>query len=1234
MAINTKMSVTGVAEYKRAMTTAAASVREYDSELKLCEAQYKRTGDKSQYLIDKSRILNAQLNEQRKAVANAKAGLADVTAQYGENSKQAIEWRTKLNQARTALVNIKTQIDQTDDAMAEMGISTESASNNVEQLGQESTTAGTKVSQLGNRANSTDDKLGTLGTEAESAGEDLEGLGGNAEDAAGQAQALGTKAGTAGNKVSQLGNRVGTADGKLEGLGGEAETAAGNLTSLGENAEGAGEDAQALGTKAGAAGTKVSQLGNRAGATEGKVGELGTEAGAAGEGLGELSDAAGAAADDAQGLGAKAGTAGNKLSQLGNRAGTADDKIGELGTEAGTAGSGLGELGDAASDAAGNAQSLGTKASGAGTKVAALGSKAGSADDQLSTLGEEAATAGGNVDTLSGNAASAASEASKLGTKAGTAGGKVGQLGSKASSAGGDVSSLGDNAEGVKDELSGMADVAEDAGDKARALGTKAKGAGSGVTTLGSRASSTDSKLGALGEEAANTDGDLEALKDESELAGDKLRAMGTKAGTAGAKVGTLGTKADGADDQIKSVGTESGEAAGKADDLAGSASAAGEAIGSINDKLNAQAVIEGLDNITEHMAGAARKAASLAKSLWDMGADAGQWADQLLTESNTYNLDTTTIQQWRYAADQIDTDVTTIFNAKRKFESSGAPDMLASIGVNAYDSSGQLRDWQDLLWDSLAVLGAMDNETERNAAAQEIFGKSYNDMIPLIRAGREAWEESASKATYVSEDQVHALGELDDTINSMNASWETLKTELLTAIAPALQTVAEGLTTIANKVHEFLQTEEGQKAMQGIADSLSGIVETVVNKDTIETALTTITGGIQALTGALSWIGENKETVVGALEALGAAFLGLKVSSGVLEFVKLISAGKGLLNGPGLRNLGSAMGGGSGSGTGTAGAAGAGMNAKVASGALSNAWWSVGVPAAVVAAATLPAVIANQQAVKQRDQERQELEDRSNAAADTIGSDADAMRQAMAVALSGYEGGTDAFGMRRLASLGEVERALTGLKDFDWLADILSPDTWAQLQAIGTEASTLDPYQVTELLQTITNTMADHMETLAAQAETDGLNTGYGLANGIRKASPDAWDAAEALANGVINRLGETLQINSPSRVMAQYGAYTGQGFAEGITGSIAEIQRAASGMAVAAMSGSVTMPRAAAAQAGGQPYSVEALGTALRAALSGVSVTMSGEQVGELVSDTVDREIGRAAYNARYSV
>ena len=86
------------------------------------------------------------------------------------------------------------------------------------------------------------------------------------------------------------------------------------------------------------------------------------------------------------------------------------------------------------------------------------------------------------------------------------------------------------------------------------------------------------------------------------------------------------------------------------------------------------------------------------------------------------------------------------------------------------------------------------------------------------------------------------------------------------------------------------------------------------------------------------------------------------------------------------------------------------------------------------------------------------------------------------------------------------------------------------------------------------------------------------------------------------------------------------------GIDQSLGQIRQAASGMAAAAITGTAYAPRPAAAGGGGQPYSVEALGTALRSALSGIAVTMSGEQVGELVSETVDREIGRAAYNARY--
>ena len=156
----------------------------------------------------------------------------------------------------------------------------------------------------------------------------------------------------------------------------------------------------------------------------------------------------------------------------------------------------------------------------------------------------------------------------------------------------------------------------------------------------------------------------------------------------------------------------------------------------------------------------------------------------------------------------------------------------------------------------------------------------------------------------------------------------------------------------------------------------------------------------------------------------------------------------------------------------------------------------------------------------------------------------------------------------------------------------------------------------------------------LPDQAKQDGINTSTGLANGIILASPKAIEAADALAQAIRDRIESALDIHSPSRVMEQLGAYTSQGFAQGINSSIADIQHAASGMAAAAISGSAYAPRATATANSGRPYSVEALGTALRAALSGISVNMNGEQVGEMVSETVDREIGRAAYNARYNV
>ena len=51
-------------------------------------------------------------------------------------------------------------------------------------------------------------------------------------------------------------------------------------------------------------------------------------------------------------------------------------------------------------------------------------------------------------------------------------------------------------------------------------------------------------------------------------------------------------------------------------------------------------------------------------------------------------------------------------------------------------------------------------------------------------------------------------------------------------------------------------------------------------------------------------------------------------------------------------------------------------------------------------------------------------------------------------------------------------------------------------------------------------------------------------------------------MAQGIKDTVARILDITSPSRVMARLGLFTGQGFAQGIEDSAAQVQRAVSGM------------------------------------------------------------------------
>ena len=235
----------------------------------------------------------------------------------------------------------------------------------------------------------------------------------------------------------------------------------------------------------------------------------------------------------------------------------------------------------------------------------------------------------------------------------------------------------------------------------------------------------------------------------------------------------------------------------------------AGVALGAL--KTAATAVVGAVKGI----ASAAKNAA---KAVWNLGVESGQWADELITQSNQTGVDTTTLQEWGYAARFIDTEVSTMTKGMTKLTKAYAKGtsskkksvkVAKGVTVSLKKENGELKTQTEFYYDVIDSLHGMTNIAQRNAAAQQIFGKSYTDMLPLIESGTSALraygQEAHEMGVIISSDNVTALGKFDDTMQKFDATTQAIKTNLAVAFLPILELVSGKLTEFSGKVSGIL---------------------------------------------------------------------------------------------------------------------------------------------------------------------------------------------------------------------------------------------------------------------------------------------------------------------------------------------------------------------------------------------------------------------------------------------
>ena len=318
-----------------------------------------------------------------------------------------------------------------------------------------------------------------------------------------------------------------------------------------------------------------------------------------------------------------------------------------------------------------------------------------------------------------------------------------------------------------------------------------------------------------------------------------------------------------------------------------------------IGEGVSWQNVAEGIGKITDGLQKAATAAFNMGKRIVEATLSGGQWADELQTSADQWEIDPETLYRMRQASNRIDTDTDVILAAQqrlRKGLGKGSTDVMGAFAALIGEGyNPQAAGWENAFWDAGEALMNFGDAEEREAYANTLFGKSWNELIPLFKEGRQAYEDAMDSYTWIGDKQFESLKKVDDASQDLNSEWEALKKQFEATMADVMTPVMETLTALMKEFNEYLQTDEGQEMLKKLGDAVSSLFSSLSEIDP-DKVMEGVVSLFTKITEGLQWIIDNKETVKTALEVIALAFAGIKVAGLAANIARIVS-GIGQLN-------------------------------------------------------------------------------------------------------------------------------------------------------------------------------------------------------------------------------------------------------------------------------------------------------------------------------------------------
>lgn len=264
-------------------------------------------------------------------------------------------------------------------------------------------------------------------------------------------------------------------------------------------------------------------------------------------------------------------------------------------------------------------------------------------------------------------------------------------------------------------------------------------------------------------------------------------------------------------------------------------------------------------------------------KAMISMTKESAAFADNIITLSMQTGQSTEQLQEFSYATELIDVSVDTLQGSLTKLTNNmqdtmngtgNAKASFEALGVSVTNADGSMRSANDVFYETIDALGQVKNETERDAMSMDIFGRSAQDLNPLIIQGSKtlkAYADEAHNVGYVLDDEaLSALGAVDDAYQRLQKTQEGVKNQLAVEFAPYLEEFYGDVTTMV---------KDGGKAIKdsGIVDAFGMMLETVGDilnpmSDLSNNRVPALTKALQPLAKVMALMADAAELLKGVI--------------------------------------------------------------------------------------------------------------------------------------------------------------------------------------------------------------------------------------------------------------------------------------------------------------------------------------------------------------------------------